>query len=141
MGKGSIILASVAAAAFFALSLAPGAPAAAQEAALADAAPDDTAANAPAGDGVYVARPQAAADTSPLTPEKKESLRKLTSLFMLTVVALIIVVVALIFFGMTFRRRMRDLERQEKRKVTELEDLWWKSGGQGRLVEKDDDFG
>ena len=71
-------------------------------------------------------RPQAPAEESALSPEQKESLQKLTALFITTVILIVIAMAAIVIVGLTIRRRLTSIEKRQTQAATQLEDLWWK---------------
>ncbi len=63
---------------------------------------------------------------APLTDyERKESLKKVTALFIITLLLLLLLVAAMVVLLIVMRHRLRALERQRPEIPTELEDLWW----------------
>jgi heme/copper-type cytochrome/quinol oxidase subunit 2 len=77
------------------------------------------------------------ADAGPLgktiPPDKRESLKRATALFIITVLILLMMVIAAVILGVFLRRTKRALEEGPPAPPTELEDLWW----QANLPEED----
>lgn len=75
-----------------------------------------------------IGRIQAPRPSAPLPPEKRDSLRQLTALFIITLVLLLVMVVVMVILLVVMRKRLRALERDRPQLPTELEDLWWQMG-------------
>jgi len=70
-----------------------------------------------------------AAAPSRLTPTQRQALKRVTALFIATLILLVLMVAGLIVLTLTLRRRVHALEKEEARAATELEDLWWRTSG------------
>jgi hypothetical protein len=69
------------------------------------------------------------AATTSLTPSQQQALQKGTALFIVTAILLLLMLVAVVVATITLRRRVAALEKTEKLKPTDFENLWWKTGG------------
>ena len=92
----------------------------------------------PGGAAVAPERPMAdlpatAAEPGRPSPDK-ETVKRLTSLFALTLSLFLLMVVAMVAVGVLARRRAAAATKELERKSGELEDLWWKMEGPGAKV-------
>ena len=71
---------------------------------------------------------QGSSSVAPLPPEKRESVRQLMALFIITLILLVIMVAVMVILLVVMRKRLRALERDRPQLPTELEDLWWQMG-------------
>lgn len=68
---------------------------------------------------------EAPAGASSLSPAERESLRRATALFIITLILVLVMTVVLVIFSVLLRRRFRELREAKPSLPTELEDLWW----------------
>ena len=83
-------------------------------------------------------RPAANEGPLKMSPTQRESLKKLTALFIITLALILIMVVALVVVGITIRRRLTAVESRQSAAATQLEDIWWRMEGPGASLFDDE---
>jgi hypothetical protein len=75
---------------------------------------------------VGLAAAQEPGASGPNEEQKRNSLRQVTGLFIITLVVLVVMFSAMVILSIVMRRRRIQIMQQRPEMPTELEDLWWR---------------